>query len=152
MTSPAATATKKVSWLPAVPAQSFAEAGFSRLPGCAALPHRRCGLKFEVPHSLCPLEHRFLEISSDIALHDVDEGQGDVLLMLYGNSSWSFLYRKIIVRLHDGFRCVAPDYPRFGLSEAPSGYGFTPREHSDCIERFADCCNQLTSNATMRLP
>ena len=71
-------------------------------------------------------------------MHYVDEGEGVTLLMLHGNPSWSFLYRKMILRLRGDFRCVAPDFPGFGLTETPSGYGFTPREHSENIERFVD--------------
>jgi haloalkane dehalogenase len=57
---------------------------------------------------------------------------------LHGNPSWSFLYRKIIAALHNDFRCVAMDYPGYGMSDAPPGYGFTPREHSLVLERFVD--------------
>jgi haloalkane dehalogenase len=34
------------------------------------------------------------------------------------------------------FRCIALDYPGFGLSRAPSSYGFTPAEHSYVVERL----------------
>ena len=36
------------------------------------------------------------------------------------------------------FHCVAPDYPGYGMSDAPPGYGFTPHEHSTMVERFVD--------------
>jgi haloalkane dehalogenase len=95
-------------------------------------------LKFDVPHELYPFEHRFADLGNGVEMHYVDEGKGETLLMLHGNPSWSFLYRKMIVRLRGDFRCVAPDFPGFGLTETPPGYGFTPREHSDNIERFVD--------------
>lgn len=95
-------------------------------------------LKFDVNKGLYPFEHRFLELGNGIDMHYVDEGNGENLLMLHGNPSWSFLYRKLILRLRDTFRCIAPDYPGFGLTEAPSGYQFTPREHSENIEKFID--------------
>ena len=95
-------------------------------------------LKFDVPHHLYPFEHRFADLGNGIDMHYVDEGEGETLLMLHGNPTWSFLYRKMILKLRGNFRCVAPDYPGFGLTEAPSGYGFTPGEHSENIERFAD--------------
>lgn len=69
-------------------------------------------------------------------MHYVDEGEGPPVLMLHGNPTWSFLYRRIIAGLRDRFRCVAPDYPGFGLSRAPGGYGFTPAEHARVVERF----------------
>src|SRR5207302_280108 len=70
-------------------------------------------------------------------VHYVDEGQGPVVLMLHGNPSWSFLYRKIIRELSTNHRCIAVDYPGFGLSTARAGYGFTPREHSAVVEKWA---------------
>jgi len=58
----------------------------------------------------------------DIALnmHYVDEGPRDkpVALLLHGEPTWSFLYRKIIpVVARAGYRVVAPDYIGFGRSD-----------------------------------
>jgi hypothetical protein len=43
-----------------------------------------------------------------------------------------------VAGLRGSFRCVAPDYPGFGLSSAPPAYGFTPREQSRVLEEFVD--------------
>jgi len=85
--------------------------------------------------TLYPFKSHFIEIG-DNRVHYVDEGRGPTLLLLHGNPTWSFLYRHIIARLAARFRCVAVDYPGFGLSTAGSGYGFTPREHSLVLERL----------------
>lgn len=85
--------------------------------------------------SLYPFESRFLE-SSVGRIHYVDEGSGQPILMLHGNPTWSFLYRNVITRLRDRFRCVAVDYPGFGLSVRPSGYGYTPAEHAGVVEEL----------------
>jgi haloalkane dehalogenase len=69
-------------------------------------------------------------------VHYIDEGSGPPLLLLHGNPTWSFLYRDLIRDLRDRFRCIAPDYPGFGLSEAPSGYGYRPVEHAKVIEQL----------------
>src|SRR3712207_2813294 len=69
-------------------------------------------------------------------VHYVDEGDGPPLLMLHGNPTWSFLYRELIRGLRDRFRCLALDYPGFGLSAAPPGYTFTPAAHARIVERF----------------
>ena len=84
---------------------------------------------------LYPFQNRFVEIEGN-RIHYVDEGSGPTLLLLHGNPTWSFLYRHIITQLSRHFRCVAVDYPGFGLSSARPGYSFTPREHSAVIERF----------------
>ena len=51
--------------------------------------------------------------------------------MCHGNPTWSFLYRNVIRALRGRFRCVALDYPGFGLSERPAGYGYTAAEHAE---------------------
>lgn len=66
-------------------------------------------------------------------VHYVDEGSGDPILFLHGNPTWSFLYRGIIIRLKKKFRCIAVDYPGFGLSARPDDYDYTPREHSGIV-------------------
>lgn len=93
-------------------------------------------LKFEVDRELFPFESRFLELENGIRVHYVDEGKGPTILMLHGNPSWSFLYRKMILGLRNSNRCIALDYPGFGLTEAPPDYGFTPGEHSEIVEKF----------------
>ena len=94
-------------------------------------------LPFAVPRELFPVEHRFIQVDG-VRIHYVDEGSGDTLLLLHGNPSWSFLYRKMIPALRDQFRCIALDYPGYGMSDAPARYGFTPGEHSAVLGRFVD--------------
>ena len=86
---------------------------------------------------LFPFTSRSLEIDGNI-IHYIDEGAGPTLLLLHGNPTWSFLYRHIVLKLASHFRCIALDYPGFGLSTATPGYGFTPREHSDIVEKFVE--------------
>jgi haloalkane dehalogenase len=92
---------------------------------------------FHVAPELFPVEHRFLDLDGG-RIHYVDEGKGETLLLLHGNPAWCFLYRKIIAGLRDRFRCVALDFPGYGMSDAPPGYAFTPREHSVVLEHFVD--------------
>lgn len=85
---------------------------------------------------LYPFQDHWLEIDGH-SVHYVDEGRGPVLLFLHGNPTWSFLYRHLIRELSGSYRCVAVDYPGFGLSTARAGYGFTPREQSQVVEKLA---------------
>ena len=89
-----------------------------------------------VPGSF-PFESNFADVAG-ARLHYVDEGTGPVLLMVHGNPTWSFLFRRLIVLLRDRFRCIAPDLPGFGLSVAPAGYGFLPEEHAKVLAAFVD--------------
>ncbi len=88
-----------------------------------------------VSPELFPYESRSLDVEG-CRLHYIDEGRGPVLLLLHGNPTWSFLYRHLVGRLRHRFRCVALDYPGFGLSSSRTGYGFTPAEHAAVLEGF----------------
>lgn len=90
-----------------------------------------------VDNELFPFESHFVELEGHV-VHYIDEGSGPVLLMLHGNPTWSFVYREVIRSLRDGFRCIALDYPGFGLSTAAPGYRFLPEEHAAVVVSFVD--------------
>ena len=87
--------------------------------------------------ALFPFESRWFT-SSVGPVHYIDEGQGTTLLLLHGNPDWGFLYRKIVTALRDDFRCVVPDYPGFGLSVHPDGYGYTAEEHAGVVAELVE--------------
>jgi len=85
-----------------------------------------------------PFEPRYLA-QDGLRMHYVGEGAGEPVLLLHGEPSWSFLYRKLIPRLAGAARVVAPDYFGFGRSDKPTrvedySYDF----HYASIERLAD--------------
>jgi haloalkane dehalogenase len=90
-----------------------------------------------VSAELFPFTSRFIELDGH-TVHYVDEGTGPVLLFLHGNPVWSFVYRDVIRALAGQFRCVALDYPGFGLSSAAPGYRYLPQEHAAVVDRFVD--------------
>jgi haloalkane dehalogenase len=90
-----------------------------------------------LPEQLFPFVDRWLDVQG-CNVHYVDEGSGPPLLLLHGNPTYSFLYRGIIRALQDRFRCIALDYPGFGLSSAPAGYDFRPASHARVVEAFVD--------------
>jgi haloalkane dehalogenase len=55
-----------------------------------------------------------------LRMHYVDEGAGDPVLLLHGEPTWAYLYRKVIAELAGSARCVAPDYFGFGRSDKPT--------------------------------
>ena len=95
-------------------------------------------MAFDIPQSLFDVNHKFMTLSNGARIHYVDEGAGETLLFLHGNPAWSFQWRDLIGGLRGKYRCVALDYPGFGLSTAPPGYGFTAREQSRMLEEFVD--------------
>ena len=86
---------------------------------------------------LFPFASKWFE-SSVGRIHYVDEGSGRPLLLLHGQPDWSFLYRHLIKLLQGKFRCIAPDYPGFGLSVRPDGYRYTPEEHSTVMSELVE--------------
>ena len=84
---------------------------------------------------LYPFESRYLTLDGH-RIHYIDEGSGPVLLFLHAVPLWSFQYRSIIKGLRDRFRCIALDYPGFGLSTPAPGYRGTLLGNSQLVERF----------------
>src|SRR3546814_5929877 len=77
---------------------------FADLPGCPFAPHDP-------------------ELSGGLRLHYLDEGPRDapIVLMMHGEPSWCFLYRKMIPQVvAAGFRVLAPDLIGFGRSDKPT--------------------------------
>lgn len=66
-----------------------------------------------------------------IAHVDAGPANGPVVLLMHGEPSWSFLYRKMIPPLvAAGYRCVAPDLVGFGRSDKPTEQGdYTYERH-----------------------
>ena len=63
-------------------------------------------------------EPSYLEFEG-MRMHYVDRGQGNPILLLHGEPTWSYLYRRMIPPLAQRFRVIAPDYLGFGRSDKP---------------------------------
>ena len=71
-----------------------------------------------------PFAAHWLEWES-LRLHYLDEGEGNPVLLLHGEPTWSFLWRKIIPPLvAAGHRAIAPDLIGFGRSDKPEDVGW----------------------------
>jgi haloalkane dehalogenase len=90
-----------------------------------------------VDDELFPFKSRFVDVNGS-AVHYVDEGSGPTLLMLHGNPVWSFVYRDVITALKGRFRCIAVDFPGFGLSTAAPGYQYRAQDHAELLVSFID--------------
>jgi haloalkane dehalogenase len=63
-------------------------------------------------------------------MHYVDEGDGQPIILIHGEPTWSYLYRKFIAPLSRRFRVIAPDHMGFGKSETPAGVEYTLQRHA----------------------
>ena len=52
-------------------------------------------------------------------LHYLDEGEGNPLVMLHGNPSWSFMFRELVRAFRTDHRVIAPDHIGCGFSDKP---------------------------------
>jgi haloalkane dehalogenase len=85
-----------------------------------------------------PFEPHYVE-QDGLRMHYVEEGGGDPVLLLHGEPTWSFLYRKMIPQLARVARVVAPDYFGFGRSDKPVERGwYTYDRHYESIERLVE--------------
>lgn len=83
-----------------------------------------------------PWEPRYLEWEG-LRLARIDEGPAErgegasaPIVLLHGEPTWSFLYRKVLPPLlADGHRCIAPDLPGFGRSDKPTDIGWYTYDH-----------------------
>jgi len=66
-------------------------------------------------------ELRRIEVRPGIAMSYLDEGpvDGEVVVMLHGNPSWSFYWRHLALGLRDRYRCIVPDHVGMGFSDKP---------------------------------
>ena len=101
---------------------------FEHLPGYAFDPHY-----VEVPSG---------DGSGSLRVHYLDEGPagGDTVLLLHGEPSWSYLYRKMVPPLVGaGLRVVVPDLVGFGRSDKPvARTAHSVRRHVEWMARFVD--------------
>jgi haloalkane dehalogenase len=82
-------------------------------------------------------EPRYVE-QDGLRMHYVEEGSGAPVLLLHGEPSWAFLYRKMIPTIARVGRVLAPDYFGFGRSDKPTNLGdYSYDFHYGSIERLA---------------
>jgi cis-3-alkyl-4-acyloxetan-2-one decarboxylase len=74
-----------------------------------------------------PFTPRRFEVRPGIAMSYLDEGprDGEVVVMVHGNPSWSYYWRHLVRGLSDRYRCIVPDHVGMGLSDRPDDGGGT---------------------------
>ncbi|MDA1082127.1 MAG: alpha/beta fold hydrolase [Gemmatimonadetes bacterium] len=85
-------------------------------------------------------------------LHYIDEGpgDGDPVVMVHGNPTWSFFYRRPIRTLSDRYRTIVPDHIGMGLSESPldDAYAYTLASRIDDLDHLLEQ-RGVVSNVTL---
>ncbi|MCX7048095.1 MAG: alpha/beta fold hydrolase [Candidatus Sumerlaeota bacterium] len=84
-----------------------------------------------------PFESHYLEIDG-VRYHYLDEGAGEAILMLHGNPTWSFYYRKLALGMRDSYRVIVPDHVGCGLSDKPQQYEYRLEQHIANVGRLVE--------------
>ncbi len=98
---------------------------------------------------LYPFESNYLNING-LQYHYIDEGEGEVVVMLHGNPTWSFYYRNLVKVLRSNYRTIVPDHIGCGLSDKPSGnnYPYTLEQRVEDLESLLNHL-EIKSNVTL---
>jgi haloalkane dehalogenase len=82
-------------------------------------------------------EPSYLDLTGDLSglrIHFVDESEGEPILLLHGEPTWAYLYRKMIPSLSEAGRVLAPDFIGFGRSDKVTEIGwYSYDRHVDSI-------------------
>jgi haloalkane dehalogenase len=76
-----------------------------------------------------PFKSHYFKTKDNYRLHYIDEGEGDPVLMIHGNPTWSFYYRHLIQNLQKNYRAMALDNLGLGLSDKPQDYDYCLSNH-----------------------
>ncbi len=92
-----------------------------------------------VKKSLYPFSGHYHDLNG-LKYHYLDEGQGETVVMVHGNPTWSFYYRNLVLALRDNYRVIVPDHIGCGLSDKPvdSGYSFTLKQRVDDLDALLE--------------
>lgn len=66
-----------------------------------------------------------------------ERGEGPTLLLLHGFPTSCYDWRGMIDEMSGGYRCVAFDFPGYGLSDKPEAYSYSLFQQTDAAERLA---------------
>lgn len=102
-----------------------------------------------ISKELYPFQSHYLSIAGH-QYHYVEEGEGDPVVMLHGNPTWSFYYRELIQKLSPHYHCLAPDHIGMGLSDKPgdADYEYTFPQRVQDLEDFL-AAKGITENITL---
>jgi pimeloyl-ACP methyl ester carboxylesterase len=75
-----------------------------------------------------------------------ERGAGPPVLLLHGFPTSAYDWRGVIEGLVDAYRCVALDFPGYGLSGKPAAYSYSLFQQSDVVEGVAQTLAQMEAH------
>ena len=96
-----------------------------------------------------PFKPNYIQLG-DIRIHYVDEGESsaEVVLLIHGEPTWSYLYRKMVPIISEsGYRVIVPDLVGFGKSDKPINQeDYTYEKHVGWISSFIESLDLTNIN------
>lgn len=89
--------------------------------------------------TLLPFKHHYFERNGHL-MHYLNEGEGEAVVMVHGNPSWSYYYRNVVSALSANFQCIVPDHIGCGISDKPDDatYDYTLSQRIDDLAALLD--------------
>ncbi len=89
-----------------------------------------------------PFTPKRFDVRPGISMSYLDEGprDGEVVVMVHGNPSWSYYWRNLVSGLSNKYRCIVPDHVGMGFSDKPGDdrYEYTLQSRVDDLARLLD--------------
>ncbi|MGB2691923.1 MAG: alpha/beta fold hydrolase [Thermodesulfobacteriota bacterium] len=93
-------------------------------------------IKDETFNGSYPFEPNVLELGN-FKMHYVDEGEGEPVVMLHGDPTWGYLWRKFIPSVSETKRVIVPDHMGMGKSSVPKEpYPYLLKHHISNLEQL----------------
>ena len=88
---------------------------------------------------LYPYPSNYVDVNG-LKYHFLDQGEGDPVVMIHGNPTWSFYFRSLVNELSGRFRTIVPDHIGCGLSDKPriKAYDYRLKNRVDDLELLLD--------------
>lgn len=84
-----------------------------------------------------PYRPRFFNIGSHRMAY-LDEGEGETIVCLHGNPTWSYMYRNVVAAGKKQYRFIVPDHIGCGFSDKPQDYSYRLADHIGNVEALLD--------------
>ena len=101
-----------------------------------------------------PSDPKRFEVRPGISMSYLDQGprDGEVVVMLHGNPSWSYYWRTLVAGLSDPasgqrYRCIVPDHVGMGLSDKPDDYLASKPRYDYTLQSRVDDLEALLRHA-----
>ena len=98
-----------------------------------------------------PFQSKFVSLkferhSQAPRMHYLDEGDGEPIVAVHGNPTWSFFFRSVIQRFRDRYRVIVPDHLGCGWSDKPQSFPYSLANHMDAFGQLMDRLGSVPVN------